>query len=32
MRVDKNGNPGKQFAPACQPKDIEQSIIDELKK
>ena len=30
--IDKNGNPVKQFAPACQPKDIEQSIIDELKK
>ena len=30
--IDKNGNPVKQFAPACQAKDIEQSIIDELKK
>lgn len=30
--IDKNGNPVKQFAPACQPKDIEQSIIVELKK
>jgi glutathione peroxidase len=30
--IDKNGNPVEQFAPACQPKDIEQSIIEELKK
>ena len=30
--IDKNGNPVKQFAPACQPKDIEQSIIDYQEK